>query len=101
MSAPATNLKVVAAGSAGVDELKQYVDDSTVSFAVVKFEFGSGSFKRNKFLFLHVNGENCSAVKVLTCPACGNVLLTSAHSGDDTTLKKARLKLPSVRHMQN
>ena len=34
-----------------------------VQFALLKFVFGTGAFARTKILFLHINGEKCSALK--------------------------------------
>lgn len=40
----------------GVAEMREHVDDTTVQFGLVRFTFGSGSFKRNKLLFVTVLG---------------------------------------------
>lgn len=39
------------------------MNDSTVQFGLLKFVFGTGAFARNKVLFIHINGEKCSALK--------------------------------------
>ena len=47
----------------GVDELREAIDDSHVQFALLRFSFGSGSFKRTKFVFITILSENVPAVK--------------------------------------
>ncbi|MDR3742258.1 MAG: hypothetical protein P4L40_24845 [Terracidiphilus sp.] len=34
-----------------------------VQYALLKFVFGTGAFARTKILFLHINGDKCSALK--------------------------------------
>lgn len=36
----------------------EYLDDTKVFFGLVSIEIGSGSFKREKSIFIHFNGEN-------------------------------------------
>jgi len=55
-------LQVLGAGSNGIGELKDLLDDEAVQWAVIRFDIGSGSFCRRKLLFLHLNGERCRAV---------------------------------------
>ncbi len=38
------------------------LDDTTVQFGLANFALGSGSFKRNKLVFVHVQGEKAGAV---------------------------------------
>lgn len=47
----------------GVAEMQAHVDDSTVQYGIVRIGLGSGSFKRDKLIFVHVQGEHASAVK--------------------------------------
>lgn len=54
---------VRAYGNGGLEEFKSNLDDSEVSYGVVKMTFGSGSFARPKNIFVHFNGANCGAVK--------------------------------------
>lgn len=56
-------LKVLGAGSNGIGELQDLLDDEAVQWAVIRFDIGSGSFCRRKFLFLHLNGERCPVVR--------------------------------------
>jgi|Transcript_49521 hypothetical protein len=47
----------------GVEQLQQALDDTMVQWALLRLELGSGSFQRQKMLFLHLNGEDCPTVK--------------------------------------
>jgi len=46
----------------GIDELRPFLEDHMVQWALLRFDFGEGVFKRQKILFLHINGELCPAV---------------------------------------
>eukprot|EP01083_Nonionella_stella_P170217 578805_1 len=48
---------LIGRGVAGIDEMQEYLEDTKVYFGIVTFEIGSGSFKRNKSIFIHFNGE--------------------------------------------
>eukprot|EP01083_Nonionella_stella_P011713 33255_1 len=48
---------LVGRGVAGVEEMAEYLEDDKVYFGVLVMEVGSGSFKRNKTIFVHFNGE--------------------------------------------
>ena len=52
-----------ARGSGGVEDGFQRLDDGVVQFMLVKFPVGSGTFKRNKFVYVHHIGPHCPAVK--------------------------------------
>lgn len=56
-------LHVVQAGSGGVDEMNKYVDEREVQWALLRFEIGSGAFRRQHALFFHMNGQLCPAVR--------------------------------------
>lgn len=58
-------MEIIGAGGGGPDELRKFVDgaDSSVQWAFLKFEVGSGAFRRQKLLFLHINPWACPAVK--------------------------------------
>eukprot|EP00667_Euglena_gracilis_P016014 EG_transcript_16697 len=43
--------------------MRQYCSNSAVLWGLVRFSFGSGTFKRDKFIFVHFNGQNVGAVK--------------------------------------
>jgi hypothetical protein len=47
----------------GVGEMARVVDEGTVQYGLCRFVLGSGSFRRNKLVFVHVQGESASAVK--------------------------------------
>eukprot|EP00484_Ammonia_sp_Unknown_P017155 CAMPEP_0197028038 /NCGR_PEP_ID=MMETSP1384-20130603/7842_1 /TAXON_ID=29189 /ORGANISM="Ammonia sp." /LENGTH=616 /DNA_ID=CAMNT_0042456979 /DNA_START=66 /DNA_END=1916 /DNA_ORIENTATION=- len=49
---------LVARGVAGVDEMAEYCEDDHVYFGVVNIEIGTGSFQRQKSVFIHFNGEH-------------------------------------------
>jgi hypothetical protein len=55
-------LTVAAAGIGGVDELRTHIKDDTVSWALLRFEIGSGAFRRMKLIAVHCNGEHTPAV---------------------------------------
>jgi hypothetical protein len=65
----ATLLRVAARGRGGVDEMGRHCDDTAVMWGIVRFTFGSGTFKRDKFIFVHFNGPNVAAVKRGRCSA--------------------------------
>jgi hypothetical protein len=56
-------LVVVGAGCHGIDQMQELLDDRSVQWALLRFELGSKTFTRQKLLFLHLNGEDCPAVK--------------------------------------
>lgn len=53
---------VVGAGSGGVDEMRESLDENTVQWGLLRFSIGSGTFKRNKLLLIHFQGEHCSGL---------------------------------------
>lgn len=56
-------IEVVGAGTKGIEEMCRYMEDCEVMWAIVRFEFGTGAFKRTKMLFLHFNGEETPVVR--------------------------------------
>jgi len=58
-----SKLQVVGAGAGGVPEMVHWMAEDEVMWALLRFEFGSGSFKRTKIIFLHFNGESTSTIK--------------------------------------
>lgn len=56
VTAPPAKLKVIGAGTGGLDEMREKVNDGTVQFALCRFAFGRGTFKRNKLIFMTING---------------------------------------------
>jgi len=54
---------VVGAGSKGIAELGSKVQADTVTFALVRVPFGSGTFARDKCILLHVNSEACPPIR--------------------------------------
>eukprot|EP00929_Paragymnodinium_shiwhaense_P029970 TRINITY_DN17068_c1_g1_i1.p1 TRINITY_DN17068_c1_g1~~TRINITY_DN17068_c1_g1_i1.p1 ORF type:complete len:869 (-),score=184.75 TRINITY_DN17068_c1_g1_i1:69-2675(-) len=59
----AGSLSVVGAGDGGIDELSTWLSDDLVMWALVRFNLGSGTLKRQKLLFLHFNGDDCPVMK--------------------------------------
>jgi len=53
---------VCAAGSGGVEEMQKWLDDAAVMWAILRFALGSGSFRRQKLVFLHFNGDECGVI---------------------------------------
>jgi len=58
-----SKLQVVGAGSGGVPEMVQYMKDDEVMWALLRFEYGSGTFARTKVVFLQFNGENTPVIQ--------------------------------------
>ena len=58
-----SKLRCVARGSSTVNEAFSNLDDSLVQFVLIKFPVGSGTFKRNKFVYVHFVGSKCGVVK--------------------------------------
>uniref|UniRef100_A0A7S2MK62 ADF-H domain-containing protein n=2 Tax=Octactis speculum TaxID=3111310 RepID=A0A7S2MK62_9STRA len=54
---------VVAYGSGGLEEMQGKLDDKEVVYAIVTVPFGEGSFRRDKSIMVHFNGESCGVVK--------------------------------------
>mmetsp|Transcript_47984 Transcript_47984/g.104421 ORF Transcript_47984/g.104421 Transcript_47984/m.104421 type:complete len:570 (+) Transcript_47984:59-1768(+) len=61
--APTQVLSLLGSGCDGVDEMQALLDDRSVLWAILRFELGSGSFRRQKMVFMHINGEECPAMK--------------------------------------
>ncbi len=40
--------------------MARHVDDSVVLFGLLRFQIGEGTFKRNKIIFVHFNGDVAS-----------------------------------------
>jgi len=55
-------LRLVGSGCGGVSEMQDLVDMSAVRWGLCCFDLGAGSFRRQKVLFLHLNGEQCPAL---------------------------------------
>lgn len=53
----------VARGNDSVDRAFPQLDDTRVQFMYIKFPVGSGTFQRNKFVYVHFVGPKCSIVK--------------------------------------
>jgi len=56
-------LRVLDAGVGGFPELVESLADDLVQFGVLRFDLGSGSFMREKFVFVQYAGPNAGAVK--------------------------------------
>jgi hypothetical protein len=54
-----SGLKVIGCGAGGVDEMHEHLSEATVQWGLLRFQIGSGTFKRNKMLMIHFNGHNC------------------------------------------
>lgn len=55
-------LEVICGGCGGIADVRACFDDAAVQWALFRVDFGSGSFQRQKTIFLHMNGENCPPV---------------------------------------
>eukprot|EP00425_Heterocapsa_triquetra_P045239 CAMPEP_0195086184 /NCGR_PEP_ID=MMETSP0448-20130528/26389_1 /TAXON_ID=66468 /ORGANISM="Heterocapsa triquestra, Strain CCMP 448" /LENGTH=163 /DNA_ID=CAMNT_0040119629 /DNA_START=33 /DNA_END=521 /DNA_ORIENTATION=- len=49
-------VSVLGAGAGGLEELREHVDDKMVSFALLRFQVGGGTFVRTKLVAIHCNG---------------------------------------------
>lgn len=58
MSACSSPIIVLAGGSGGIHELRRRLDDRTVSWALLRFQVGSGAFLRTKLVSVHCSGED-------------------------------------------
>jgi len=50
-------LQCICGGDGGIAEMKKHVADDMVMWGLLRFTTGEGAFERNKFIFLHLNGE--------------------------------------------
>lgn len=55
--------EVVNAGAGSVPEMVRFLDDNHVFFGVIRMAFGTGVFRRCKWVFVHWSGERVGAVK--------------------------------------
>lgn len=53
---------VLAAGHGGIAELQEHVDFSSVQWALLQFCVGEGTLRRQRLLFLHINGKDCPPI---------------------------------------
>eukprot|EP00930_Biecheleria_cincta_P048162 TRINITY_DN3350_c0_g1_i1.p1 TRINITY_DN3350_c0_g1~~TRINITY_DN3350_c0_g1_i1.p1 ORF type:complete len:768 (-),score=106.22 TRINITY_DN3350_c0_g1_i1:180-2483(-) len=49
-------VSILGCGIGGIEELRQVVDDSTVAWALLRFQVGGGTFLRTKLIAIHCNG---------------------------------------------
>lgn len=56
-------IRCTARGSEDVSKIVDKLDDTLVQFLLIKFPVGSGTFKRNKFIYVHFVGPKASIVK--------------------------------------
>lgn len=61
--AQAPSLKCVARGASDLSEGFVHLNDDLVQFMLIKFPVGQGTFKRNKYVYVHYVGPNCGAVR--------------------------------------
>lgn len=59
-NAPVT---VLAVGAGGIEELHDQLHDAMVCWAILRFQVGSGSFARTKFVAIHFNGNGVQAIR--------------------------------------
>lgn len=59
----ALDIVVVGAGSSGLEEMREFMWNCEVVWALVRLEFGSGSFARSKCVFLHFTGKDAPPLK--------------------------------------
>eukprot|EP01060_Flectonema_neradi_P037679 TRINITY_DN7658_c1_g1_i1.p1 TRINITY_DN7658_c1_g1~~TRINITY_DN7658_c1_g1_i1.p1 ORF type:complete len:470 (+),score=162.23 TRINITY_DN7658_c1_g1_i1:120-1412(+) len=56
-------LQVDGVGMGMMDEMQEYLDDGKVQFGLVMVPMGSGTFTRNKMIFVQWTGANCTGMK--------------------------------------
>jgi len=54
---------VVGIGVAGIEDMREILDDTKVWYGLMQVVIGTGNFKRTKLIFISFLGEECSAVK--------------------------------------
>eukprot|EP00931_Biecheleriopsis_adriatica_P118858 TRINITY_DN9416_c0_g2_i1.p1 TRINITY_DN9416_c0_g2~~TRINITY_DN9416_c0_g2_i1.p1 ORF type:complete len:1068 (+),score=185.46 TRINITY_DN9416_c0_g2_i1:39-3242(+) len=54
---------LIAAGTGGLEELRDYLEDTAVSWALLRWEVGSGTFARSKLVAVHFNGDDVPVVR--------------------------------------
>jgi len=96
-------LVVLGVGMHGADEMQALLDDVQVQFAVVRFELGSGSFRRQKVVFVHFNGEDCPAVKRGRLNCCTaeaqRILRGNCQEGFHASVEIMRKELACAEHL--
>lgn len=50
-------LALISTGASGVEELRKHFSNTTVSWALHRFQVGSGTFLRTKLVAIHINGQ--------------------------------------------
>jgi len=85
-------LQLVAAGELGINEMQKCIDDGddSIMWALVNVMVGSGSLRRSRTIFLHINGINCP----LTGPKSKTRI--NEYTNDARTMMGA-LHLPEIR----
>eukprot|EP00759_Apiculatamorpha_spiralis_P044923 PhF_6_TR41720/c0_g1_i2/m.63304 len=56
-------LRCTARGCTDISEMSHYLNDDLVQFCLLNIPLGSGTFKRNKMIYVHFVGQKCPAVK--------------------------------------
>lgn len=59
-------LKPMAFGMGDLSTLRKCLRDDMVQYALIRMSFGSGSFRRSHWIFLHWSGENMRGIKKMT-----------------------------------
>jgi len=59
-------LKPMAFGMGDLSHLRTCLRDDMVQYALIRMSFGSGSFRRSHWVFLHWSGENMKGIKKMT-----------------------------------
>jgi len=54
---------VLGCGVGGIEELRRQLDDSTVAWALLRFQVGGGTFVRTKMVLIHLNGINTPVIQ--------------------------------------
>lgn len=62
LSGASEPVKVLGVGAGGIVELSKHLNDRMVSWALLRFQVGGGTFLRTKLVAIHCNGEETSVM---------------------------------------
>jgi len=55
-----SNVEVIGVGNGGIEELRVYLSDDMVAWALLRFQLGTGPSMHTKFVSVHFNGDGVS-----------------------------------------
>jgi hypothetical protein len=81
---------VLGVGAGGVEELRDHLDDGAVSWALLRFQIGSGTFARAKLVAVHCNGEETPVMQRGWSNAKSQEMLTNVLGDVHATIEVTR-----------